>query len=535
MAGEQKSRYTLAEIDGLTLRAGCGLGTVNGGNRAAAESAPAVDAAGAPIRLLRRVFSFPAVLAALLVVLAVLTVRGRFDDPDMWWHLKMGQVIWTTHTIPLHDIFSYTTHQQASVPQEWLSQLFIYGAYRFGGFTGLMIWLCALSSALLLAGYWLCWLCGRNSKVAFVGAMTLWLFGTIGFSIRPQMVGYLLLVIELAVIHLGRTRSPRWFFALPFLFAIWINSHGSYILGVLVAGVMLVGSLFEFRAGSLAAEKWKAHTRRVFVLALVLSGAALFLNPDGIKQILYPLDTIMHQSIQMANVEEWRPTQMTDPRGLAMLAVLLCIFLRVIVRRSELRVDELLLLALGTWMAVSHERMLIVFGVLAAPILSRHLSSAWEAYDAAADRIWLNAVFLGASILVVVLAFPDSGNLQRQIEEKSPVKAVEFIKENHLAGPMLNDYGYGGYLIWAAPEYKDFIDGRGDVFEWSGVLGEFGRWATLQSDPTVLLQKYGVNFCLLSSQSPMIHVLPLTREWKIIYSDTNSVVLARADSAVKSN
>ena len=43
-----------------------------------------------------RIFSFPVAIAGLLVVLAVLTMRSRFDDPDMWWHLKTGEVIWTT-------------------------------------------------------------------------------------------------------------------------------------------------------------------------------------------------------------------------------------------------------------------------------------------------------------------------------------------------------------------------------------------------------------------------------------------------------
>jgi hypothetical protein len=89
---------------------------------------------------------------------------------------------------------------------------------------------------------------------------------------------------------------------------------------------------------------------------------------------------------------------------------------------------------------------------------------------------------------------------------------------------MLNDYPFGGYLIWAAPEYPVMIDGRTDIYEWSGFLDEFGAWATFQSDPSVLLKKYKVNFCLLRRQSPMVRVLPLLN-WKIVYSDNNSVIL----------
>jgi hypothetical protein len=467
-------------------------------------------------------------LAVLLIVLAALTVRARFDDPDMWWHLKMGEIIWTTHAIPLTDIFSYTTHHQAVVPQEWLAQLAIYGAGKYGGFSGLMFWFCFFTSAFVIAGYALCSLYSGNLKVAFVGAMLIWLFGTSAFSIRPQTIAYLLFIAELVLIHLGRTRNPRWFFWLPILFALWINCHGSFILGILVAAIFLFASFFSFQIGSLASQRWDAACRKVFILSLLLSVAALFLNPVGVKQILYPFDTLLNMPNLLGNVEEWAPLNMTEARGIALLAVLLCSFLLVATRRAELYFDELLLLMLGTWLAVSHVRMLIVFGILAAPILSRQLSTSWEGYDAQKDRIWPNALMIAASLLVIFLAFPSSRNLQQQVEIQSPVKAVEFINASHLPGPMLNEYGFGGYLIWAAPQYPVFIDGRTDIYEWSGVLREFNTWAMLQSDPNTLLRKYGVGFCLLSRQSSMARVLPLLHEWKVVYSDSNAVVLVPA-------
>jgi hypothetical protein len=466
-------------------------------------------------------------LASVLVVLAVLTVRSRFDDPDLWWHLKTGEIIWMTHAIPLADLFSYTSNHQALIPQEWLAQVAIYGACKWGGLSGLMLWLCLFTGALLVAGYGLCSLYSGNAKVAFVGAMAIWFFATIGFAIRPQMIAYLLLIAELVLIRLGRTRNPRWFFWLPILFAVWINCHGSFILGIALAGVFLFTSLFSFQMGSLVSQRWDPRCRGMFMLAMILSVAALFLNPVGIKQILYPFDTMLNMHILLGNVEEWAPLQLSDARGVGLLVVLLCCFLLVVVRRTELFWDELLLLALGTWLAASHLRMLAVFGILAAPVLSRQLSTSWDGYKAEEDRIWPNAAFIGLSMLVALLAFPSRQNLEKQVEDQSPVKAVEFIKANHLSGPMLNDYSFGGYLIWAAPEYPVMMDGRTDVYEWSGFLGEFGNWAMLQSDPNALLQKYRINFCLLARQSPMARVLPLLHEWKIVYSDNNSVILMR--------
>lgn len=466
-------------------------------------------------------------LAGLLGVLAVLTVRSRFDDPDMWWHLKMGEIIWTTHTIPTTDIFSYTTNHHAYVAHEWLAQLLIYGAYRFGGYSGLMIWLCFFTAAILIAGYFLCSIYSENAKIAFLGALTIWLFATIGLAIRPQMIGYLLLVVELLLIHLGRTRNPRWFLWLPLLFAIWVNCHGSFFLGLIVLVALLFASLFNFRHGSLVAPRWDPYCRKMLMLALVLSVAALFLNPIGAKQILYPLDTLLHQPIGLSQVDEWQPLQLGDARGLALLGVLGCMLLLVIVRQSELLWHELLLLALATWLAAGHRRMLFAFGILAAPVLSRLLSTSWEGYDQEQDRALPNVVFIAASVMTILWAFPDQQMLAKQVEERSPVKAVEFIRSHHLYGRILNEYVYGGYLIWAAAEHPVFVDGRADVFEQTGVLGEFGDWATLQSDPNKLLDKYGIDFCLLTRKSPMTFVLPLLHNWTAIYSDDNSVIFIR--------
>lgn len=479
------------------------------------------------IGVTRKVFSFPVAIASLLMTLGVLTVRSRFDDPDMWWHLKTGQWIWTTRTIPTTDIFSYTTNHHAWVPHEWLSQVFIYCAYRLGGYSGLMLWLCCFTAAILIAGYALCCIYSGNAKVSFVGAMTIWFFATAGLAIRPQMIGYLLLIVELILIHVGRTRDPRWFFGLPPLFAVWVNCHGSFFLGFLLAWIVLACFFVDFRMGLLTCEPAPAHTRKTLTVALLFSVVALFLNPVGPRQVLYPLDTMFHQSIQLSSVQEWMPLTMNSGRGLGFLLLLGCIFLIVLVQKSKLSLEELGMLALGTWLAIGHRRMLFVFGILAAPILSRLLAPLWEGYDADHDLPLPNALLMAASLLILALGFPNRENLASQVQAGSPVNAVDFIERHHLSGPMMNDYIYGGYLIWAAPDHPVFVDGRGDVFEWSGVLAEFGKWATLQENPNTLLDKYGVRFCVLARTSPMSQVLPLLPNWKSVYTDNMSTIFVR--------
>jgi hypothetical protein len=470
-------------------------------------------------------------LAALLLVLAVLVVGSRLNDPDMWWHMRMGQIICTAHAIPVTDLFSFTTNHHPWIPHEWLAQVTIFLAWKWGGYSGLMLWLCLFTAALFIAAYALCSLYSGNAKVAFLGALIVFLFATVGLSVRPQLIGYLFLIVELILIHLGRTRSPRWFWALPPIFALWVNLHGSFFLGLIVAAALLFSSFFQFRAGGLIAIRWQPDRRRIFIVAMALSSAALFINPVGLRQVLYPLDPFLHQQASLGVVQEWLPLQLNSQRGILYLAVLAGVFLLVAIRKSEIRLDELLLLAMGTWLAGSHARMLFVFGILAAPIVTRMLADSWEGYNPARDRILPNAVMIVLAFVAAWWAFPSLANLTHQVEETSPVHAVEFIQAHHLAGPMLNTYTDGGYLIWAMPEHPVFIDGRGDVFEWTGVFQEFGAWATLQADPNALLDKYKIQFCLLSPGSPMARVLPLLPNWKAIYTDKNSVVFLRTPPA----
>jgi hypothetical protein len=318
---------------------------------------------------------------------------------------------------------------------------------------------------------------------------------------------------------------------LPPLFALWVNCHGSFFLGLVLGVAVLFCSFFKFRIGLLIASRWESRRRNMLMLALGLSMAALFLNPLGMKQILYPVDTMLHQPISLSTVQEWMPLAISGGRAFEFLAIPACIFLLVIVQRSELFLHEFVVMALATYFAASHQRMLFVFGILVAPILSRLLSTCWDGYDTEQDRPLLNAIFITVSLFIAFLGFPSRQNLTRQVAEHSPVKAVEFIQNHHISGRMLNEYVYGGYLIWAAPEHPVFVDGRADVFEWTGVLGEFGTWAVLQSDPNALLDKYRVDFCLLARHSPIVRVLPLLSGWRLAYSDDQSVIFTRTSAA----
>jgi hypothetical protein len=478
-------------------------------------------------RLLKKVFSFPVVLGALLVLITMFTIRSRFSDPDMWWHLKTGEVIWNTHSIPATDLFSFTAYGHPWTAQEWLSELTIFTAWKLGGYTGLMLWYCVLASSLMLAAYLLCTVYSGNCKVAFLGGVAVWLFSTIGLAIRPHMIGYLLLICELLVLHLGRVRNARWFLLLPPLFALWINFHSSFFLGLIVMGVVTFFSFVQFEKGLLHSVRLAPEKRRILVIACGLSIAALFLNPIGPKLAWYPLDVMLNQKIGVAMSQEWQQVTASDFRTMFMLGIGGLVLLVPMLRRIKLTAQELTLVAMGLAFALLHQRMLFVFGVLAAPVLCRLLATAWDRYDPRRDSVLVSAFMLALVGSVIFVAFPSSRSLEQQVEKANPIRALRFLRASGISGRMLNEYVFGGYLIWAAPEHKVFVDGRSDVFEWTGVLADYKNWLYLEADQSRLFDKYHIDFCLLARDTPTTRVMSLLPGWKKVYSDELSAVFTR--------
>ncbi len=467
-------------------------------------------------------------LSSSLAALAVLTVRSRFSDPDLWWHLRIGQIIWTGRRVPTADLLSFTASQHAWVPHEWLSQLGIYAAYRLGDYFGLMLLLCVLTATLLAVQYASCRLYSGNAKIAFLGALVTWFFATTGLALRPQLLGYLLLACELLVLHLGRSQDRRWFFFLPALFALWVNVHGSFFFGIAVLAALLICSRIQWNAGLLASRPLDTAQRRTLVWVSGLSLAALWANPVGWPAIAYPLRTVFDPRMPLGAVSEWQSLAFDDVRAFGLLGLAATILLVALVRRTVLYVDEMILLALAFAMAVLHQRLLFAWGVVAAPILCRQVADLWDDYRPERDRAVPNAVFIGASVVAAIAAFPARAELVSQIERGNPVQAVEFIRSSRLAGRILNEYTFGGYLSWALPEQKVFIDGRADVYAWTGVLADYGALVTLREDPERILNRYGVDFCLLPRSAPLVRVLRYLPEWSERYADSQAVIFVRS-------
>jgi len=144
-------------------------------------------------------------------------------------------------------------------------------------------------------------------------------------------------------------------------------------------------------------------------------------------------------------------------------------------------------------------------------------------------KLLINIVLLLAPLALGVFRVWHFASHQRNYETlRNPVAAVEFLKSQHLPGPIYNRYGWGGYLIYQLyPEYRVYIDGRADVYgdafftEAMQVYDGVGNW----KEP---LDRYGIQTVIIDTNVALSTALRNDNEWSKVYEDDQAVIFSRA-------
>lgn len=485
------------------------------------------------VEFLKRIFSFPVMLGSLLAGAVFYEARGFFVDPDVWWHIRVGREILSSHRWPTTDTFSFTAANTPWIAYEWLGDVILGGAARFGGNLALSALLIGMATSVMLALYFLGTLRSGNSKAGFVAILILSFLTLLSFNLRPQMFGYLFLVVLLIVLELFR-RGVAWtLWSLPFLFLAWVNIHGSFIVGIGVLVVNLCAGLWSFRVGDVEALAWSAKQRVQLELTLLLSLVVLPFTPYGTQLAVYPFDMMFNQPINVANIREWHSMPFDQVFGKLFLGVIVLMVVLQIACRFSWRLDELLLAVGGAAMACVHARMLLLFVPFVAPIFATMLARWMPPYYRAKDQYVLNAVLMGGVIAAMIHYAPSREALQERVDRDFPVAAVAYLNTHEVPGPMLNAYYFGGYLVGTGR--KVFIDGRGDLYERSGVLSDFLTLTELKPGALQILDRYQIASCLLTKDEPLAVALSTSPKWTRVYSDGTAALFVHGTSAHSAN
>jgi len=490
--------------------------------------------------VIRKAFSFPAFLGMLLLAGAYVGRLGNLEqapsshsaifwlEGDTWWHLAVGARILRTHAWPTHDIYSFTALGSPWIDYEWLGDLVLDLFWKHGGLQGLMIFITLFAGIIMGLLYYYASSRSRNSKAAFVACALLLPLASLQFTTRPQVLGYAFLIVTLICLEKFRQGRPGFLWLLPFVFWLWVNTHGTFVLGFLILGVCWAGGLREFRFGRIYAKRWTDAQRRQLELAFLLCLIASILTPYGTQLAAYPLKMFSSQHLIVQTIQEWQPIDLSQFYGKFFLGLLILFWLGLATSSLEYRVEDFLLLAFATAETFMHARFLLLFVPVFAPLAAEMLARWVPKYQPAKDHYALNFVLMALITFGIVKSFSSSRVIGRQLEQKVPTRAVPFLKEHPKLGRMFNDADWGSYLIFAlGPSRKVFIDGRYDIYEYSGVLSDYLSITGLSPNTFFLLKKYGADSCLIPRGSPLATLLATSPEWKEVYHDPISVIFAR--------
>jgi len=81
--------------------------------------------------------SFPAMLAMCLVGRVFLRRPQFLCDPDLWWHIRVGEDILRTRHFPTTDSYSWTVAGNPWIAYEWLGEIALALVNRAGGVVAL--------------------------------------------------------------------------------------------------------------------------------------------------------------------------------------------------------------------------------------------------------------------------------------------------------------------------------------------------------------------------------------------------------------
>jgi hypothetical protein len=450
--------------------------------------------------------ALPLCLAAAGFILAVGYPTG---DPDTYWHLASGQWMLDHREIIRTDMFSSTVNGQPYSVGEWLGQIVLTLVFDAGGWAGLAIFRALMVG---IAAFFLARL-SRRAGAPLVAALlvVVWalVFSKTRWTDRPAIFTFVLFPVILDLLYSARAGSRRALVVIPPLVLLWANLHGGYLIGIAL--------VLAFSAEALIRRKPDVLP---LLLTLVASIALSFIDPEtfGIA------GAAGHAFAPPRFISEEAPPDVLEPSG-SIFAIFVLATLAVALVDGGAPLDAILLIPL-LWLALSAQRQLGFFVFAATPFLAAGASRIYvrlrprarplRPFPAPAAAALALLLWAGAAVSAIgAPAGPD--------ERAYPVGALAALKVG--SGTLLNEYDWGGYLIYRVPERKVFVDGRLFPF-YPAVLRDYRDAVELRANWKDVLAKYDVREVLLMPAKPLAVAL---REdgWKVRAEGPAFVLLAK--------
>jgi len=472
----------------------------------------------------------------------LLFVAGRclqpMDETDLFYNLRLGEIILGTHGVPRTNLLSFTNPDFPDPNLAWLFQVVLALAHRAGGIAG-TVW---LKTAFVIATFALLFRVAlRRGAHPAVAALALALGAWAAeprFVERPHLVTFLGLATLLLALERAETGRPRLLLALLPMGLVWANGNSCFFLAPAVLALYALGCL---------ADRRPADGRRALLVTLALLPVILA-TPSGTGALRYIANHFRMPTLrplQEYRVAEW-PTD--GPFVFLALAAALGAALPVAQaarRRPAGTLRQVLPLAALGLLGSRRIRFVAEFALLAGPYVAarataglRTLARHGSQYRLALARGGAATGLLALLVLVFLtlaprLAAARAGRkaIDLGIEpDLVPTTAIAWLNAQGLRDRLYNDLEVGSYLAWEGwPDHPVFQDPRinGYPDQWHAFLR---RDDLTRDEWTAFLGRYDVQAALISfpELNPRTALFDPTR-WALVLRSSEAVVFVRRD------
>ncbi len=488
-----------------------------------------------------------------LVLAAIWALSLNLVDPDLWGHVRYGQDLLATGQLPQTATHTFTATDTPWINHEHLAELSFATGYRYLGTSGLLIAKSLAGLGILLIMAWTARRQGVHPLAAWIAMLLVAANLHPFFLLRPQLFSFALCTLVLLLISTAfrdwqKNQTLCWqpLAILPFVFAIWANTHGAFAAGLCIVSVYLVGRTIEIFTQMPPSRSWKATVLKASLLIGITLACltATLANPYGANLHHWLLQSL---SQPRPEITEWAAPSPQHIVFWPWIALLATTWLSLLFTRQRRDWLQITILALVAWQSALHMRHIAFLALLCGFWLPVHLQSA---VSRVRFNFTLSHGFRRAALVAMLFC---TGGLSFAIDQQLktfpvsrnayPLDAVQFMVDRGLQGKLVVSFNWAQYAVAAlAPEVQVGFDGRFRTcypqevvdMHFDFLLGEFGGQRSRSPnsgpiDPARVLEHGLPDLVLLDRRyANAANTMQQNPDWVLLFRDRVAEIWGRS-------
>jgi hypothetical protein len=480
--------------------------------------------------------------------------QGLLRDAGIGWHIRTGQLILGTRSIPHTDPFSSTMQGKPWYAWEWLFDAIVGMAHHLAGLNGVVFFsalVIALTFALLLRRMLAR---GTNLPVAIIVLLLAVAASSVHLFARPHVLSWLFTIGWWEILERfdgdGQTVN---LLSLPVLTVLWVNLHGGFLVGFVLLAIYFASAVMQWIATVDDEGGGLAQRVKALALAGVLSFAASFANPYGYRLHIH-IYRYLTDRFLMDHIDEFLSPNFHGLGQKCFAVLVLLALIAAAVAHRKVGLSHLLVMLFAIYAGLYAARNIpvsaILLGLTVAPLVSGWLSGIAGNRELASGVRWLAGhidsfgirmaaldsnlrghLWPAATVLLGLWVCGHGGRLARaQVmdahfdEARFPVGAVDFLQRSGTRESVFCPDRWGGYLIYRLyPQTQVAVDDRHDFYG-TEFLKRYLKIVHGEPGWESELEWMQVVWVMVPAQSTLASLLEETHRWDVAYHDDTAVV-----------